>query len=65
MLTGYVCGLTIADAQAVTISDQVNGPIWLTYPYDSGSTPFVTIPITPECARLYVETRPQMFGINA
>ena len=59
-LTGYVCELTIEDSQAVTVSDQINGKVWLTYPYNASSMPFVTIPITPEFARQYVETRPQI-----
>lgn len=59
-LTGYACELTIEDVQAVTVSDQINGKIWLTYPYNTSSMPFLTIPITPEFARQYVETRPQL-----
>jgi hypothetical protein len=63
--TGYVCELTIEDAQAVTVSDQIRGQIWLTYPYNTSSMPFLTIPITPESARQYVETRPQIMYFNS
>jgi hypothetical protein len=59
-LTGYVCELSIEDTRAVTLSGQINGTVWLTYPHNTSSMPFLTVPIFPEYARLYLETRPHL-----
>ncbi|KAK6365424.1 hypothetical protein LTR64_008793 [Lithohypha guttulata] len=60
MLTGYACSLSAEDTQTILQSQYVVGPMWLTYPYNSSATPFVTISIPRELARSYVEARPQL-----
>lgn len=60
MLAGYACSLNAEDAQTILHSQLPGGPIWLTYPYNSSATPFVTIPVPREIARSYVEMRPQL-----
>ena len=49
--TGRVFELTLQDAQAIVMSDQVLGGVWLTEPYRSQSLPSITITVSEElCA---------------
>lgn len=45
-LTGDVYNLTTQDVETIAKSDQIWGQIWLTAPYNQGSTPFITISIS-------------------
>ena len=59
-LTGEVYGLTVADAQAIAISNQIRGGIWLTNPYEADSYPFITIPISKKLSLQLAAQRPRM-----
>ncbi|KAK2752221.1 hypothetical protein FQN54_008153 [Arachnomyces sp. PD_36] len=58
-LTGDVYELTVEDAQAVTVSDQIRGQIWLTNTLYN-STPFITIPVSRELSYRYATQRPRV-----
>lgn len=47
-LTGDVYELTIEDARAITLSDNICGKIWLTDTYGGNTTSFITIPVSDE-----------------
>ncbi|MCJ1473156.1 hypothetical protein MMC13_001807 [Lambiella insularis] len=59
-LTGDVYRLTIQDAQAITVSDQIRGTILLTNTYNAHSSPFITIPISRELSDQLATQRLQM-----
>ncbi|KAI9749078.1 MAG: hypothetical protein M4579_007013 [Chaenotheca gracillima] len=56
-LTGEVYGLTAQDARAIAMSNQDQGAIWLTVPFEMGSKPFITIPISRDTSRQYAAKR--------
>ncbi|KAI9715649.1 MAG: hypothetical protein M1812_005801 [Candelaria pacifica] len=58
--TGDVYGLTIRDARAISMSDQIRGTIWLTNTYNADSSPFITIPISRELSDQLATQRLQM-----
>lgn len=59
-MAGDAYGLTIEDARAITVSDQVRGNIWLTYTYNAPSFSFITIPISQELSDQLASQRPRI-----
>ena len=59
-LTGDVYELTIGDAQAAAVSDQIQGQIWLTDPYKVDAAPFITVPISRDLSNQIATQRVQI-----
>jgi len=57
---GAVFELTVEDAQAIAVSNQIKGDVWLTHPYGMDSNPFISIPISRELSIHFTKQRPRM-----
>jgi hypothetical protein len=57
---GDIYELTVEDAQATTISDQIRGKIWLTDTYYANTSPIITIPISEELRDQFAIQRPRV-----
>jgi hypothetical protein len=53
-LVGDIYELTLQDARAIVLSDQVRGQIWLTDSYDPNTISFISIPISDELKTQYI-----------
>jgi hypothetical protein len=51
---GDIYELTLEDARAIVLSDQVRGQIWLTDSYDPNAISFILIPISDELKTQYI-----------
>lgn len=60
-LAGYIFELTPADLQSVATSDQIQGSILLTDPYEHNCSPFITVRISKELRSYFATQRVQLF----